>query len=127
MDERSELLVEIGTEEMPPQALKSLSEAFASELTEALLEQGLSGESHNVYATPRRLAILLKGLPKRQKDQLMERKGPSLKAAFDQQGAPTRAAQGFARSCGVEVEALERLESASGAAGRSCSAGSGSC
>jgi glycyl-tRNA synthetase beta chain len=115
MVDNSDLLVEIGTEEMPPQALKGLSEAFASELILALRENGLSGASHSVYATPRRLALLLCALPQKQQDQPMERKGPSLKAAFDQHGKPTRAAQGFARSCGVEVEALERMETASGA------------
>ena len=115
MRKSADLLVEIGTEEMPPQALKSLSKAFAVELIKALREQGLSAESHSVYATPRRLSVVLKELPQRQQDQLMERKGPALKAAFDQQGNPTRAAQGFARSCGVEVEALEHLETPAGA------------
>lgn len=111
----ADLLVEIGTEEMPPQALKSLSLAFGKELVNALRELGLSSESYSVFATPRRLAVILKDLPKKQRDQLMERKGPALQAAFDPQGFPTRAAQGFARSCGVDVEALERLETASGA------------
>lgn len=111
----ADLLVEIGTEEMPPQALKGLSLAFGEELCKAFREHGLSSQSHSVYATPRRLAVILRDLPVKQQDQLMERKGPALQAAFDKAGNPTRAAQGFARSCGVEVEALERLETAAGA------------
>ncbi|MEN8133810.1 MAG: glycine--tRNA ligase subunit beta [Pseudomonadota bacterium] len=106
----ADLLVEIGTEEMPPKALKDLSQAFAEELIKGLEAHGLISQSHACYATPRRLAVRINALAHKQQDRLVERKGPALKAAFDPQGNPTRAAQGFARSCGVEVAALQQLQ-----------------
>lgn len=110
----ADLLVEIGTEEMPPKALKDLSRAFAVELLKGLEAHGLASQSHAYYATPRRLAVRINALADKQQDRLVERKGPALKAAFDPQGNPTRAAQGFARSCGVEVAALQQLQTPAG-------------
>lgn len=115
MSEPRDLLVEIGTEELPPKALRRLSRAFGDGLADALGELDLEFETHRVYATPRRLAVVVSALAARQPDRLNERKGPSIKAAFDAEGNPTRAAEGFARSCGVTVEELERIESDKGA------------
>jgi len=110
-----DLLIEIGTEELPPKALKSLSEAFASEIVAGLDQQQLSYQTSVPYATPRRLAVLVKGVAVQQDDREVERRGPTLAAAFDKQGQPTKAASGFAKSCGVEVEALEKQVTDKGA------------
>ena len=114
MDERN-LLVEIGTEELPPKALRNLSEALAAELA---AELGTAGFAHGVpapHATPRRLAVLVPGVPGTQPDREIERRGPPLARAFDESGEPTKAALGFARSVGVEVGELVPLETGDGA------------
>lgn len=115
MAELRDLLIEIGTEELPPKALKSLVQAFGERTAHGLAHRGLEFAELYEYATPRRLALKICGLPERQRDQVIERKGPALTAAFDEDGRPTRAAQGFARSSGVEVEDLDRLETKKGA------------
>ncbi len=115
MAEVRDLLVEIGTEELPPKALQSLSAAFADALTAQLGEAGLAFAQLRRFATPRRLAVWIRGLPPAQPDRELERKGPALKAAYDADGNPTKAAQGFARSCGVEVGDLEVRETPKGA------------
>ncbi len=115
MSERRDLLIEIGTEELPPTALERLSHALRDRLAERLTEAGLDWSSLHSYATPRRLAVVCKDLLTKQPDRLVERRGPALKAAFDEHGRPTRAAEGFARSCGVSVEELDRLETDKGA------------
>ncbi|MFP4079670.1 MAG: glycine--tRNA ligase subunit beta [Ectothiorhodospira sp.] len=115
MSERSDLLIEIGTEELPPKALKTLRDAFAEGVRRGLEEAGLAPAGARGLAAPRRLAVLLEGVPLRQADQPMERRGPAVQAAFDAEGRPTRAAEGFARSCGVAVADLERMETDKGA------------
>ncbi len=115
MSARRDLLVEIGTEELPPTALKRLSEAFRDRLAEALQAAQLDWLEIHAYATPRRLAVVCKDLLTKQPDRLVERRGPALRAAFDEAGRPTRAAEGFARSCGVAVTELERMETDKGA------------
>lgn len=115
MAEGTSLLVEIGTEELPPKALQSLSNAFGEALQRGFAQAGLSVADKHLYATPRRLAVRLTGLADKQQDRVIERKGPALTAAFDEDGNPTKAALGFARSCGIEVDALERLETDKGA------------
>ena len=104
------LLVELGTEELPPMALPLLGEAFAERLAGALEEAGLLATKapRHWYATPRRLAVHLGGVARRAADQTHQRRGPSIKAAFDAAGQPTPAAKGFARSCGVDVPTLTR-------------------
>lgn len=114
MPDRADLLVELGTEELPPKTLRVLSDAFGKILCERLEARILSAPSHSVYATPRRLAVLIPDVPLNQPDRDVERRGPALDAAFDVQGNPTKAAEGFARSCGVDVAQLERLETAEG-------------
>ena len=114
MSERRDLLIEIGTEELPPKALRRLSLAFADAMNKELAATGLRPEKTLVYAAPRRLALLIKALPVSQADRESVRRGPALTAAFDDDGCPTQAAIGFAGSCSVDVEALDRLETAKG-------------
>ena len=114
MSEVENLLVEIGTEELPPKALKRLSIAFGELLCERLTAQGLEYSSYSVYATPRRLAVTVNGLPISQPDRDIERRGPSVEQSFDEAGKPTKAAEGFANSVGLKVEQLERLENNQG-------------
>lgn len=113
--ETQDLLIEIGTEELPPKALQSLSEAFASGLCSGLEQQTLSYLLATPFATPRRLAVLIHGVATMQADRQVERRGPALSAAFDKTGQPTKAALGFARSCGVDIGELEKLETDKGA------------
>jgi len=106
MTDVHDLLVEIGTEELPPKALRALSDAFAAELAAELDGAGLAHGAAAPYATPRRLAVLVPGVPGIQPDRNVERRGPPLTRAFDENGAPTKAALGFARSVGVELDPL---------------------
>ncbi len=105
---RRDLLVELGTEELPPKALRSLERAFAEGLVSRLTQAGLQPGRSESYATPRRLAVLVRRLAIQQPDQLIKRRGPPLSASFDGAGAPTRAATAFAASCGVPLEQLGR-------------------
>lgn len=108
------LLVEVGTEELPPLALPRLAEAFAAGLRQRLEEAGLAPGEPEVFATPRRLALRFAAVPERLPDRSETRLGPARTAAFDAAGRPTAAAEGFARSCGVAVEALECVETPKG-------------
>ena len=109
-----DFLVEIGTEELPPKALKKLSNAFTNGILTNLDTAKLTYNNHKSFSTPRRLALLINGLQTSQSDQNFERKGPSLKAAFDDKGNPTKAIKGFAKSCGVNVDNLETLKTPNG-------------
>lgn len=109
-----DLLIEIGTEELPPKALRGLSEALAAGVRKGLEEAGLSFRDMKVYGTPRRLGLEIGALAAAQPDRVRERRGPALAAAFDKNGQPTKAAQGFAQSCGVDVAQLEKLETDKG-------------
>ena len=115
MADVNDLLVEIGTEELPPKALRTLSEAFASELASELDAAGLAHGAPAPCATPRRLAVLVPGVPATQPDRDVERRGPPLSRAFDENDEPTPAALGFARSVGVDVGRLVRIETGDGA------------
>ena len=105
-----DLLIEIGTEELPPKALANLSAALELSLTEQLQALELSFGNVQRFASPRRLAVLIEALDEAQENQEKTRLGPAIQAAFDDTGAPTPAARGFARSCGVEVDQLLRTE-----------------
>ena len=111
------LLVELGTEELPPKSLADLAQAFATELHARLAAADLLADAVGVrpFWSPRRLAVCVDGVRDRQPDRRETRKGPALKAAFDASGKPTKAAEGFARSNGVAVDALGRLETDEGA------------
>ncbi len=115
MNTTRDLLLEIGTEELPPKALLTLSEAFGAALLDGLARSGLSHGTVHSYATPRRLAVHIEKLSAAQPDQVQERRGPAVTACFDASGKPTQAALGFARSCGVDIEQLERQETDKGA------------
>lgn len=105
-----DLLIELGTEELPPKALKTLSEAFTASLLEQLAGGALEHGDVEPYAAPRRLAVLIKAVPEKQPDQTVKRTGPAVQAAFDADGNPTKAAEGFARSCGVSVDDVSRIQ-----------------
>jgi len=103
----ADFLVELGTEELPPKALKKLSEAFLSGVEQGLRDAGLAYASVRVYAAPRRLAIVAGQLATQQPDRSSQLDGPPLQAAFDAEGKPTQAALGFARKCGVELSEID--------------------
>lgn len=102
------LLIEVGTEELPPARLAELAQLFAQKITQGLTALGFSLTASDAqgYATPRRLAVLIHGIPPEQPTRQVRRKGPALSAAFDPQGTPTQAALGFAKSCGVPIASL---------------------
>ena len=108
------LLFELGTEELPPKALKTLSAALTREFVNGLQEAGLEYGEVSAYAAPRRLAVLVLDCATAQPDRDVERRGPALQAAFDAHGRPTRAAEGFARSCSTTVDQLEKIETDKG-------------
>ena len=112
--QQDDLLLELGTEELPPKALKKLSDAFTTGIVEGLKKAGFEINEVESFATPRRLAVLIKDVAASQPDREIERKGPSLKAAYDDDGKPTKAVLGFARSCGVEVADLQQQETDKG-------------
>ena len=109
-----DFLVEIGTEELPPKSLWPLAEAFRDAIVSALGSAGLGHGAVQAYATPRRLAVLVRRLAMQQAEQQFERRGPPVSAAFDATGQPTRAAFAFAESCGVALGALGRVTEAKG-------------
>jgi glycyl-tRNA synthetase beta chain len=110
-----DLLVEIGTEELPPKALKKLSAAFTQGIVDGLSKAGLQHAAVQGYASPRRLAVLVSSLIVAQADKEVVRRGPALAAAFKDDGCASPAALGFAKSNGVKVEDLEKLETPEGA------------
>lgn len=110
-----DLLVEIGTEELPPKALPTLSAAFTDGIAKGLSDAGLTPKEVIAYAAPRRLAVWIKGVAPQQADQIVEKRGPAIKGAFDAAGNPTKAALAFANSCGVEVADLGKIETDKGA------------
>jgi glycyl-tRNA synthetase beta chain len=115
VENRKDLLIEIGTEELPPTALLRLSEAFRDAIEKQIRDHALTFAAIETFATPRRLALLVRGLDEQQADQEVVRRGPALQAAFGADGMPNQAALGFARSCGVEVGELEQQATDQGA------------
>ncbi len=105
----TDLLVEIGTEELPPKALRSLIDAFASGVETRLAEQRLSFDRVVPFASPRRLALKIDNLAERQPDREVEMKGPPVAIAFDDDGNPKPPATAFAKKCGVDVSELDRV------------------
>ncbi|NOX69044.1 MAG: glycine--tRNA ligase subunit beta [Gammaproteobacteria bacterium] len=114
MSEVQDFLVEIGTEELPPKALRSLMLAFADGLQSNLLEQRLSFSEVTAYASPRRLAVIVTGLAGAQEAREITRKGPPVSVAFDADGKPTAAATAFAGKCGVSIGEIGRNSSDKG-------------
>ncbi|ORM76886.1 glycine--tRNA ligase subunit beta [Pantoea eucrina] len=107
-------LVEIGTEELPPKALRSLAEAFAAHFTAELDSAGLTHGEVSWFAAPRRLALKVAALAAAQPDREIEKRGPAVAAAFDAAGNPTKAAEGWARGNGITVDQAERLSTDKG-------------
>ncbi len=103
------LLIELGTEELPPKSLKTLAVAFYESIKTQLESNDLGYSDIKWYATPRRLAIQVYDLVDKQQDKVVEKRGPAVNVAFDEQGSPSKAAQGWARSNGIAVEQAERL------------------
>ncbi|WP_112102708.1 glycine--tRNA ligase subunit beta [Haemophilus influenzae] len=102
-------LVEIGTEELPPKALKTLATSFADNVEAELNQAGLSFDKIEWFAAPRRLAVKALNLAIQQPSKEIEKRGPAVSAAFDAEGKPTKAAEGWARGCGITVEQAERI------------------
>ena len=102
-------LVEIGTEELPPKALKTLAISFADNVEAELNQAGLTFDKIEWFAAPRRLAVKVLNLATQQPSKEIEKRGPAVSAAFDAEGNPTKAAEGWARGCGITVEQAERI------------------
>tara|TARA_B110000444_G_C18846450_1_gene602349 strand:+ start:609 stop:2687 length:2079 start_codon:yes stop_codon:yes gene_type:complete len=127
---KQDFLVELGTEELPPKALLKLSKSFEAGVVEGLKKESLEHGEVRSFATPRRLAVLVSALDAKQADRLIEKFGPAVKAAYDADGNPTRAASGFAKSCGVEItdlstaekDGVEKLSFSSAVSGKSTNA-----
>jgi len=115
MSKAEDFLVEIGTEELPPKALRSLMEAFGERLIAGIDDVRLSHGEAETFASPRRLTVLVTDLAARQEDRKVEQKGPPVKIAFDDDGKPTPAATAFAKKCGVDVAKLGRNKTDKGA------------
>ena len=102
-------LVEIGTEELPPKALKTLATSFADNVEAELNQAGLTFDKVEWFAAPRRLAVKVLNLATQQPSKEIEKRGPAVSAAFDAEGKTTKAAEGWARGCGITVEQAERI------------------
>jgi glycyl-tRNA synthetase beta chain len=107
MDDKKDLLIEIGTEDLPARLLLDMSKEFGALICKQIDEAELSYDHHEIFCTPRRLAIIVSNLDIKQKDQVIQRKGPKALAAYDKEGNPTQAAIGFAKSCGIDAAQLE--------------------
>ena len=114
MSSKQDLLIEIGTEEMPPTSLKRLAVAFQAEMNQLFETNKLSFEASRWLATPRRLALLVTQIDTAQEDIEKEKRGPSLDVAFDSNGKPGKATEGFARSVGATIDELETIETDKG-------------
>ena len=102
-------LVEIGTEELPPKALKTLATSFADNVEAELNQAGLTFDKIEWFAAPRRLAVKVLSLATQQPSKEIEKRGPAVSAAFDAEGKPTKAAEGWARGCGITVDQAEHI------------------
>lgn len=109
-----DFLVELGTEELPPKALKPLSDAFTRGIAKGLEDAGVDFGKVEAFAAPRRLAVRIRDLSDAQPDKPVEKRGPAVKAAFDDAGNPTRALTGFANSLGITPDQLDTLETDKG-------------
>jgi glycyl-tRNA synthetase beta chain len=112
----ADLLIELGCEELPPRSVDALREAFSTAIISGLEKAQIdfNREACQQFSTPRRLAVLLSGVASKQPDQVIERRGPAITAAFNDAGEATPAATGFARSVGLELEDLDRIKTDKG-------------
>jgi glycyl-tRNA synthetase beta chain len=111
---KRDFLFELGTEELPPKSLFALARALADGVTKGLATAAIAHGEVEWFATPRRLAVRVNALAERQPDQEIKRQGPAVANAFDAAGQPTKAATGFAASCGVSVEELQQVDGPKG-------------
>lgn len=114
MSNTDDLLIELGTEELPPKALQKLASSFALGVTDGLAKARLSSKHADIFASPRRLGVIVRDLTAGQEDREVVQKGPPVAIAFDDNGEPTKAALAFAKKCGVELEAIGREKSDAG-------------
>ncbi len=110
----ADLLVEIGTEELPPKALRGLMDAFAANIGDAIDEARLEHGDVHAYASPRRLAVIVEKLAASQEDRRLSQKGPPVSVAYDDDGNPLPPASAFAKKCGVDVAELGRVKTGKG-------------
>ena len=108
------LLIELGTEELPPKILKKLALSFLEQIKIQLDSADLSYEGIKWFATPRRMAVLISALESQQADKIIEKRGPAINVAFDADGNASKAAMGWARSNGIEIEQAQRLKTDKG-------------
>lgn len=108
------LLFELGSEELPPKTLVKLSQALLENIVQGLKEAELDFTGSKAYATPRRLAVFIENLSSQQQDKVVEKRGPAIQAAYTPDGKPSKAAEGFAVSCGTTFDQLERLKTEKG-------------
>ncbi len=111
---KRDFLFELGTEELPPKSLFTLAQALADGIAKGLAAASIAHAEIEWFATPRRLAVRVHGVAERQPDQEIKRQGPAVANAFDAAGQPTKAASGFAASCGVSVEELQQVDGPKG-------------
>ena len=114
MSEKKHLLFELGSEELPPKTLLKLSKALLDGIVQGLQAAELTFTGSKAYATPRRLAVFIENLATKQPDKTVEKRGPAVQAAFAADGTPSKAALGFAVSCGTTLDQLERLKTDKG-------------
>jgi glycyl-tRNA synthetase beta chain len=114
MSSGKHLLFELGCEELPPKTLQQLSHALLNNIKQGMQTAGLDFSNCQAYATPRRLAVIIKDLAVTQPSKTIEKRGPAIQAAFLEDGSPSKATQGFSRSCGTTVEMLHRLKTDKG-------------
>lgn len=114
MSRPEDFLLEIHTEELPPKSLSHLAKALQQEMEKQLEKANLKFKAAQTYVSPRRLALYMQDVATEQAAQTIERKGPALNAAYDKEGKPTQACQGFARSCGIEPKDLMTIKNAGG-------------
>ncbi len=110
----STILFELGCEELPPKSLKPLRDALQASVTEQLTDADITFDSMKAFAAPRRLAIQIEGISDKQPDRTEQKRGPAIKAAFDAEGNPTRAAMGFANGLGIEASQLTTISTDKG-------------
>ncbi|WP_338412272.1 glycine--tRNA ligase subunit beta [Psychrobacter raelei] len=110
----STILFELGSEELPPKSLKPLRDSLKASVESQLQEANISYDSLKAYAAPRRLAIEIEGISEKQPDRTEQKRGPAVKAAYDAEGKPTRAAEGFAKGLGIDASELITIETDKG-------------
>lgn len=110
----STILFELGSEELPPKSLKPLRDSLQASVETQLQEANISYDNLKVMAAPRRLSLLIEGISDKQPDRIEQKRGPAVKAAYDAEGKPTRAAEGFAKGLGVDVSELMTIETDKG-------------